>query len=100
MEKNKVDKIIDTFKNNKDIVAIYSLADKVPNIYGKIEESTFLKVKNIIDEFKKNLSTDYISFNLSNYMIIYFKHDEDDIVIFGTSNLKEPLVRISIKSLK
>ncbi|MFN3478641.1 MAG: hypothetical protein ACK4ZM_04695 [bacterium] len=100
MEKNKVDKLINTFKSNKEIIAIYSLSEQISNMYGNIDENTFLKVKSTIGEFRKTLSTDYISFNLANYMIIYFKHDKDDIVIFGTTNLKEPVVRMSIKSLK
>lgn len=100
MEKVKIDKLINAFKNNKDIIAIRSLAENVSNIYGNIDENIFFKVKDIIEKFQKTFSSDYVSFNLAGYMVIYFKYDKDGIILFGTSNLKEPIVRMSIKSLK
>lgn len=102
MEKAKQDKLLNIFKNNKEIIAVYSLSEQSSNIniYGKVDEKTFSEVQNIIHNFRKTLATDYLSFTFANFMVIYFKYDKDDVVIFGTLNLKEPVVRVGIKSLK
>ncbi|MCS7243472.1 MAG: hypothetical protein RMJ36_01890 [Candidatus Calescibacterium sp.] len=93
------EKIINIFKNNKEILAIYTFSN-LRNIFGQnIKDEILNNVKNILENFKKNMDFDYITFNMKDYTIIAFKYNQEIIIIFGVPNIKEPVIRVSIKSL-
>ncbi|MCS7164704.1 MAG: hypothetical protein RMJ51_00240 [Candidatus Calescibacterium sp.] len=93
------EKVINTFKNNKEILAVYVLSDMKKILGQDIQSETIKDVKFALEEFKKSLDFDYITFNIANYTIIAFKYQQEIIIIFGVLNIKEPVIRISIKSL-
>ncbi|MCX7758570.1 MAG: hypothetical protein N2169_03020 [bacterium] len=93
------EKIINIFKNNKEILAIYTFSD-LRNIFGQnVKDEIIDNVKKVLENLKKNMNFDYITFNMKDYTIIAFKYQQEIIIIFGIPNIKEPVIRVSIKSL-
>lgn len=101
MQQEKKEKILKAFKNNNQILGIYTF-DENKNflkISGDIDNKVLQEIEKIMKVFQSKIDADFISFNLENYLIIIFKYGSHQIVILGTSNLKEPLLRITIKSI-
>ncbi|MEN3015752.1 MAG: hypothetical protein ABDH21_06860 [bacterium] len=97
MDNQAIDKIIKAFKNNKEILSIY-VGNQ--NIMGNsISDSVLNQVLSAIELFRNYLGPEYITFSINDYTIICFKYMAKDVIIFGVKNIKEPIVRSSIKSL-
>lgn len=100
MNQNQIDKLLNTFKNNKEIIALYTLSN-MQNLYGqKIEEKVLNDIKNIIQKFDQFYNVDYLAFDINNQnTVITFRYADDIVIIIGLLSMKEPVIRLSIKSL-
>lgn len=98
LEKSSIEKILNSFKNNKDIIAIY-LSEN--NIMGnQIESDIIKKTISMVEKAKNLLSANYLTFNIDKYTVIAFKYQDSMVTIFGNPNIKEPVIKIAIKSLQ
>jgi hypothetical protein len=103
--------ILEKFKNTKDLLAIIIFdlnleiknLNNLFNISQKELNSLIELLKKILfnkidrDSLKANFN--YISFNYKENIVIIFKHKDLIVVLLGNKNLKEPLIRSTIKSL-
>ncbi|MGC8734241.1 MAG: hypothetical protein ACP5RD_04280 [bacterium] len=103
--------ILEKFKNTKDLIAII-IIDLNLNIkeLNKLNEIQDTELNNLIEILKKILINkidkntnkvifNYISFNYKENIIIIFSYKGFIIVLVGNKNLKEPIIRSTIKSL-
>jgi hypothetical protein len=103
--------ILEKFKNTKDLIAII-IIDLNLNIkeLNKLNEIQDTELNNLIEILKKILINkidkntnkvifNYISFNYKENIIIIFSYKGFIIVLLGNKNLKEPIIRSTIKSL-
>jgi hypothetical protein len=94
-----IQKIIDTFKTKQGVIGALSLKTKQV-IFGDNLNPNIINLSFEVIEKIENLENfDYLSFNIDNQAIIAFKKQDDIIILVGDSNLKEPVIRIAIKSL-
>jgi len=103
--------ILEKLKNTKDLLAIIifdlNLEIKdLKNLFNISQE----ELNSLIELLKKillnkinrdSLKADfnYISFNYKENIVIIFKYKDLIVVLLGNKNLKEPLIRSTIKSL-
>ncbi len=103
--------ILEKLKNTKDLLAIIifdlNLEIKdLKNLFNISQE----ELNSLIELLKKillnkinrdSLKVDfnYISFNYKENIVIIFKYKDLIVVLLGNKNLKEPLIRSTIKSL-
>ena len=103
--------ILEKFKNTKDLLAIiiFDLNLEIKNLNNLFNTSQE-ELNSLIELLKKillnkinrdSLKADfnYISFNYKENIVIIFKHKDLIVVLIGNKNLKEPLIRSTIKSL-
>jgi hypothetical protein len=103
--------ILEKFKNTKDLVAIiiFDLNLEIKNLNNLFNISQeelnslieLLKkiLLNKIDRDSLKANFNYISFNYKENIVIIFKYKDLIVVLLGNKNLKEPLIRSTIKSL-
>ncbi len=103
--------ILEKLKNTKDLLAIiiFDLNLEIKNLNNLFNISQE-ELNSLIELLKKillnkinrdSLKADfnYISFNYKENIVIIFKHKDLIVVLLGNKNLKEPLIRSTIKSL-
>jgi len=103
--------ILEKFKNTKDLLAIiiFDLNLEIKNLNNLFNISQeelnslieLLKkiLLNKIDRDSLKANFNYISFNYKENIVIIFKYKDLIVVLLGNKNLKEPLIRSTIKSL-
>ncbi len=103
--------LLEKFKNTKDLLVIITIDTnlniKEENKLSDINQTELNNLKEIIKKIltnkidKKNQKTlfNYISFNYKENIVIIFSYKELLVVLVGNKNLKEPLIRSTIKSL-
>jgi hypothetical protein len=103
--------ILEKFKNTKDLLAIiiFDLNLEIKNLNNLFNTSQE-ELNSLIELLKKILlnkidrdslksNFNYISFNYKENIVIIFKYKDLIVVLLGNKNLKEPLIRSTIKSL-
>jgi hypothetical protein len=103
--------LLEKFKNTKDLLAIiiFDLNLEIKNLNNLFNISQeelnslieLLKkiLLNKIDRDSLKANFNYISFNYKENIVIIFKYKDLIVVLLGNKNLKEPLIRSTIKSL-
>jgi hypothetical protein len=103
--------ILEKLKNTKELLAIiiFDLNLEIKNLNNLFNISQeelnslieLLKkiLLNKIDRDSLKADFNYISFNYKENIVIIFKHKDLIVVLLGNKNLKEPLIRSTIKSL-
>jgi hypothetical protein len=103
--------LLEKFKNTKDLltIIIFDLNLEIKNLNNLFNTSQeelnsligLLKkiLFNKIDRDSLNANFNYISFNYKENIVIIFKYKDLIVVLLGNKNLKEPLIRSTIKSL-
>jgi len=103
--------ILEKFKTTKDLIAIIitdlNLNIKELNKLNDIQDTELNSLieilkKILINKISKNtnkVSFNYISFNYKDNIVIIFSYKGLIVVLIGNKNLKEPLIRSTIKSL-
>jgi hypothetical protein len=103
--------ILEKFKNTKDLltIIIFDLNLEIKNLNNLFNTSQeelnslieLLKkiLLNKIDRDSLKVNFNYISFNYKENIVIIFKYKDLIVVLLGNKNLKEPLIRSTIKSL-
>jgi hypothetical protein len=103
--------ILEKFKNTKDLLAIiiFDLNLEIKNLnilFNTSQEELNSLIEllkkillNKIDRNSLKADFNYISFNYKENIVIIFKHKDLIVVLLGNKNLKEPLIRSTIKSL-
>jgi len=98
------DKIIEAFKTKQGIKGALSFKNKEV-IFGEnlnSKQDLLNSIFKIIELLEKIEKFDYLTFNLNEYLVIVFrttKEQEDCIILLGDSTIKEPVIRMAIKSL-
>lgn len=103
--------LLEKFKTTKDLLAIITI-DTNLNIKeeSKLSDINEIELNNLkeiikkmlinkIDKTTKKTLFNYISFNHKENITIIFNYKELIVVLIGNKNLKEPLIRSTIKSL-
>jgi hypothetical protein len=103
--------ILEKFKNTKDLltIIIFDLNLEIKdlkNLFNISQEELNSLIEllkkillNKIDRDSLKADFNYISFNYKENIVIIFKHKDLIVVLLGNKNLKEPLIRSTIKSL-
>jgi hypothetical protein len=103
--------ILEKFKNTKDLltIIIFDLNLEIKdlkNLFNISQEELNSLIEllkkillNKIDKDSLKTNFNYISFNYKENIVIIFKHKDLIVVLLGNKNLKEPLIRSTIKSL-
>jgi len=101
------DKIIEAFKTKQGIKGALSFKNKEV-IFGEnltSNQDLLNSIFKLIELLEKLDKFDYLTFNLSKYVVIVFrttnttKEEEDCIILLGDNTIKEPVIRMAIKSL-
>lgn len=103
--------LLEKFKTTKDLLAIITI-DINLNMKeeSKLSDINDIELNNLKEIIKKILINkidkatqktlfNYISFNHKENIAIIFNYKELIVVLIGNKNLKEPLIRSTIKSL-
>jgi len=103
--------ILEKFKNTKDLltIIIFDLNLEIKdlkNLFNISQEELNSLIEllkkillNKIDRDSLKADFNYISFNYKENIVIIFKYKDLIVVLLGNKNLKEPLIRSTIKSL-
>jgi hypothetical protein len=103
--------ILEKFKNTKDLLAIIIFdlnleIKSLNNLFNTSQEELNSLIEllkkilfNKIDRDSLKANFNYISFNYKENIVIIFKYKDLIVVLLGNKNLKEPLIRSTIKSL-
>jgi hypothetical protein len=103
--------ILEKFRNTKDLVAIIIFdlnleIKSLNNLFNISQEELNSLIEllkkillNKIDRDSLKANFNYISFNYKENIVIIFKYKDLIVVLLGNKNLKEPLIRSTIKSL-